>query len=240
MARRGRSLSPSTGSTFTTVSPAAKKGSGRPESVTRSCTPRRSASRRAATFHGFIKHVLHVKSASGDFQAKTPKHPISHDTLPHLVTQRAILMVCASCVTHTTGDSSPSGGLTPAHVLPKPSQSSLTYVGSVWNGPFLVCLERLGVPETRFLRAALAPGRWVSPDPASPPEPAPGPGLALLMCVHHDEGGSYAILFVVITAFWQQVDCQTSRSAPGPAEQLAGYLGSCCRGSRRPPSSTRC
>ena len=104
----GNAAAPSAGSVFTTASPAAQKESGRPGSVARS-TPRRSAPRRAATFHRFIKHVLHVESASGDFQAKRPKHPISDDTLPHKATHMTILLVCVICVLHTTGDSSPGG-----------------------------------------------------------------------------------------------------------------------------------
>ena len=78
----------------------------------------------------FIKHVLHVKSASGDLQVIAPKHPISYDILPPFVTCRAILLVCASCVNHTTGDGSPSVGLTPAHVLPsRPNALSNTPQG---------------------------------------------------------------------------------------------------------------
>ena len=107
MVRRGMSLPPSAGSVFRPAAPATGRRNGRPESVARPWTPRWSAPRRTATFHRFIKHVLHVKSASGAFQMKPPKHPISCDTLPHFVTHYAIPLACVCCVFQTTGDYSP-------------------------------------------------------------------------------------------------------------------------------------
>ena len=103
------SLPPSAGSAFRPVSPATRRRSGRPDSVTKPRTPRRAASPGTATFHRFIKHVPHVKSTSGDLQVKPPIHPISDDTLTHLLTHIAILMVCGGRVFHTNGGNSPGG-----------------------------------------------------------------------------------------------------------------------------------
>ena len=100
---------PSAGSTFRPVSPATGRRSGRPDSVTKPWTPRRAASPGTATFRRFIRHVLHVPSASVGLRLETPIHPISDDTLPHLVTHIAILMVCVRRVFHTNGGNSPSG-----------------------------------------------------------------------------------------------------------------------------------
>ena len=49
---------------------------------------------------------------------------------------------------------------------------------------------------------------------ASPAEPVPVLRPLIMVCVHHDNGGSHAIMFVVISVFWQLIDCDTLRSAP--------------------------
>ena len=169
---------------------------------------------------------------------KTPIHPVRHGTLPYSIAHTPILPVCVWRMFHTNRGNSPGGtgargagpsgaGLRARSDTPEGCGAGAPQPAGTAGGA-----GRLDACEPPLLRTDGYPLR-----PASPPGPGPGPVLPV--CGHHANGGSHAILLVVIAAFRQQVDCQTSRSVPGPAEQLAGYIGSCCRGSRRSQSSTK-
>ena len=89
--------------------------------------------------------------------------------------------------------------------------------------------------ETQCLRAALSGSMGI----ASPAEPVPVLRPLIMVCVHHDNGGSHAIMFVVISVFWQLIDCDTLRSAPlrsGSGGATCRISRACCRGSRWSPS----
>ena len=122
----GNAAAPSVGSVFTAGSSAAQKESWGSGSVTRSRTPCWSVSRSAATFHRFIKHVLHVESAPGDVRVKTPIHPVRHGTLPYSTAHTPILTVCVWRVFHTNRGNSPGG----AGAGPRP----VGYARRVWRG----------------------------------------------------------------------------------------------------------
>ena len=131
------------------------------------------------------------------------------------------LLACVSCVCHTTGDS-PSGGSRPRRMSfqgrHKAHPDTPNECGA---GRSRLSEKPRCAGETQCLRAALSGSMGI----ASPAEPVPVLRPLIMVCVHHDNGGSHAIMFVVISVFWQLIDCDTLRSAPGPAEQLAGYLG---------------
>ena len=191
MALRGRSLPPSAGSVFRPTVPAIEGRGGRSGLVAGFRTPRRGASRRATTFPRFIKHVLHVKSASGTVQVKTPKHPISDDTLPHSLTHIPILMVCVMRVFHTNGGSS-SGGTGSRRMSLRNRPKARSYTPDECGAAVYRLSEKARCAGRLDAFEPPSPRRWVSADPASPPGPGPAPGPVLLVCANHNHGGLVA------------------------------------------------
>ena len=156
---------------------------------------------------------------------KPPKHPISDATLPHQATHYAIPVACVWCTLHTTSDSSPGGsrpGACPFRAVPKPAQirrMSVAQAVSRLSGKAR-CAGRPNAFEPPLLRAD---GYPLTRSDLRRTCASAGPFL--MVCVHHADGSSHAIMFVVITAFRRRFDCDTPRSAPGPARSLPDISG---------------
>ena len=99
------------------------------------------------TFRHFIRHVLHVPSASAGFRLETPIHPVGEVTLPRSVTLIVMLLVCVWRVLHTNGGNSTGGTGARRRFLSEPAQGLLRYVRRVPRGCPATGRNGGGAPE---------------------------------------------------------------------------------------------